>query len=701
MYYFSLKNGLSLYCGKKKILSDISFWIDPDIKPWEKATVDGKKYLDIIETDENSVTLATANGTAHFTLSLKQEEECFALIADGKYDVLDEKEWGTHLDEFIGFGLDFDIPHTGNYVDAFMHGTFWQKPYIGSKTGDIKPRTQALFLSQGNDKTYFSTTCDKDFKTEIFPCGKCASLIAHSNTVLDTVNSECILVGAVGKDEYALPESAVAFGLDVMVKPGKLRRSKKYPEVLEYLGWCSWDAFHMDVTEQDLLDKAQEFKDKKIPVGWMIIDDMWGDVSAISRSTMYSRELNSWEADPVRFPNGLKGAVTKIKENYGLKVGIWHPISGYWRGCNPDGQLAREHGDLMEYTLTPAGGDGARYMHSFDEKKVEKFYSLQHAFYKDCGIDFTKVDNQGSTEDFTFRKGSIGKCAANLHAAVEYAAAKYYGNALINCMGMPIENFWNRTSNVNRFSGDFQPENRKWFVQHLLQCSYNSLTQGTVYTGDWDMWWSDDDQAKKNAVLRAMSGGPIYMSDELNRSICDVIMPTVFSNGRIIRLKNPALPTRDCMFDDTENSGNVFKIFNRIGDCGVIAAFNLDKDENTVYGSVSPMDVEGLKPGKYAVYNWFTGETEVLEYDGVLDLKLKNYDDFRLFILVPIKCGKAVIGLKEKYMSPATVKKGGRKLFPLDSGTLVVYSETPVGGFYRLTENTYAKKVSIGDEILI
>ena len=33
------------------------------------------------------------------------------------------------------------------------------------------------------------------------------------------------------------------------------------------------------------------------------------------------------------------------------------------------------------------------------------------------------------------------------------------------------------------------------------------------------MWWSDDGQATKNAVLRAMSGGPVYMSDKLGRSV--------------------------------------------------------------------------------------------------------------------------------------------------------------------------------------
>lgn len=101
----------------------------------------------------------------------------------------------------------------------------------------------------------------------------------------------------------------------------------------------------MDVTEDDLLAKCEEFRTKDIPVRWMIIDDMWGDVTSIDRPTMHSRELNDWEADPVRFPQGLKHAVGEIKSRYGVKVGIWHPITGYWYGVNPCGKLAKEHRD--------------------------------------------------------------------------------------------------------------------------------------------------------------------------------------------------------------------------------------------------------------------------------------------------------------------------------------------------------------------
>jgi hypothetical protein len=218
------------------------------------------------------------------------------------------------------------------------------------------------------------------------------------------------------------------------------------------------------------------------------------------------------------------------------------------------------------------------------------------------------------------------------------------------------------------------PEDRKWFVQHLIQCSFNAFAQGSIYTGDWDMWWSDDAQAKKNSVLRAISGGPIYVSDKLDRSIRDIIMPTAFSDGRIIRLKNHCLPTADCMFEDAENNGKIFKVFNSHKSAGMVAAFNLDENENAVEGSVSPSDVVGLKKGRYVAYNWFTGEATVLENGESLQVSLDNYDDFRLIIFVPLKDNKAVIGLKEKYMSPATVTVKGDTVQALDDGTLLIYN---------------------------
>ena len=670
MYKFIEKNGLNLVCDGKTVLKNISFWLNPRLFAYKATSFEDKIVLEKASVSETEVRFVSGDNVGGITLTLKQDGDCFALFACGEYDGRGGKgQHGCHLDPFCGLGFDFEFPHRGNFIDAFMRCSYWQKPYIGN--GKIKPRTQGLFFNQSNRCVYLMATCHRDFKTEMFPEKKGASLRAQSNNRVERID-ECIFIGGVGKSVYELGETVAAFGLEIMQKPGKLRKNKEYPEIFEYLGWCSWDAFHMFVTHQNLIDKAQEFKDKEIPVKWVILDDMWGDVPQNDVLTMHSRELESWEAAPDRFPKGLKGITGELKENFGLKVGIWHPINGYWSGIDPRGSLAKEHGDLLEYNIPGIRPDQPRLMHSFEKKKCEKYYDIQHKFYSDCGIDFTKVDNQGSTQWFSFLKGSIGECAENLHNAIEKAAKKYYGGALINCMGMPIENLWNRTySNINRFSGDFQPENRDWFVHHLLQCSYNSLTQGAIFTGDWDMWWSDDGQATKNAVLRSMSGGPIYMSDELNRSIKDVIMPTVLSSGRIIRLKNPARPTADCLFENPEENKKVFKVFNTGGKYGVVAVFDLDSADGSVSGTVSPLDA-GLDGNEYVLYDWFNETATPVKRGESINVTLNNRDDFRLYIICPVKDIRAVIGLKEKYMTFGGIRQDKDGINALDDGTLLI-----------------------------
>lgn len=178
-------------------------------------------------------------------------------------------------------------------------------------------------------------------------------------------------------------------------------------------------------------------------------------------------------------------------------------------------------------------------------------------------------------------------------------------------------------------------------------------------------------------------------------------MPTVLSDGRILRLSSPAVPTEDCLFTDPEHNGRIFKVFNRIDDCGVIAAFNLSENEEAVKGRISPSDVHGIKRGKYCVYDWFNGNINITDRKKSFALTLESYDDFRLYLLCPVKGGKAVIGLKEKYMTRKAVTVNGSSVTALDDGTLLVYSETPLSGFDSEGNGLYSITVSKGQTVLL
>ena len=92
-------------------------------------------------------------------------------------------------------------------------------------------------------------------------------------------------------------------------------------------------------------------------------------------------------------------------------------------------------------------------------------------------------------------------------------------------------------------------------------------------------------------------------------------------------------------------------------------------------------------------------DMDPLEKGEKFKIVLENYDDFRLFLLVPIKEGRAELGLMEKYMMPATFRNIKEGVQVLDQGTFAVYSETPLSGFEKMRENIYVKKVQ-ANEIL-
>ncbi|MBE6591821.1 MAG: hypothetical protein E7646_07250 [Ruminococcaceae bacterium] len=697
MYHFQINSGLDLYNDSTPVMTNISPWFNPVLKLKYAHLCDGIFHIALKNGNKKSAIFESEDGQCTIELTLKEAKNNFAIFASMSYSADGYPLKPTHLSPMCGFGFDFDLNSQGNMADMFMGCTFWQRPKIIESLSELKPRTQALFYENELGQNLLFTTCHNAFKTEIFPNESRASLKAHSNCILDKCKDECILIGGHSDSVYSLSEQVCAYGLKVMKKKGKLRKDKEYPEVFEYLGWCSWDAFHMDVTEDLMLKKASEFKQKDIPVKWAIFDDMWAEVKNNNLDTFHQRELYSWEADPQRFPGGLKRAIEKLKEEYQLKIGIWHPINGYWHGIDPGGELAKNEKELLEYTVARDSYE-PRLAPSFDKRKSDIYFTKQYRFYKNCGADFIKADNQGNTENLSYLKYDISTATKSLHSAVEGATKKFFDKALINCMGMPIENYWNRgDTNVNRFSGDFQPENRQWFANHLLQCSFNSLCQGALYTGDWDMWWSDDGQAKKNSVIRSLSGGPIYLSDELGRSIRDVIMPTVLSDGRILRADDPAVPTADCIYTDCTKEKKAFKIFNKIGEGVALAAFNIHENEEEVTATVDPLELCGMKKGEFALYDWFADTLTVIE-EG-FEIKLKNYDDFKLYIIIPIIHGKAVIGLKEKYLSPATVRNTKEGTVCLDDGTLCVISKKPIEGFAPMGMGIYQKKVTKGELI--
>ena len=570
----------------------------------------------------------------------------------------------TPLDLECGVRIRIDPGKEVRYMADWRYSEFWCAPFFGDDLKEV-PRDTQFLLYRDPDGLWgvIVPTVGKDYKCVLE--GGADGLEAkqfswaHPNCGRGGLWNcdDLAFVWAEGEDPFELTERAVRAAASLLGTV--LREDRRYPEVFEYLGWCSWDALQIRVSEEGLLEKCGEFREKGIPVKWAILDDMWAEIGNFRGKTyetrqemfrlMHASSMTDFEAAYDRFPEGLAHTVEMIHE-YGMKVGIWHPSTGYWFGLDPAGEAYRK---LSPYAITTADG---RIISDWHEEKAFGWFNTMHRFFKSCGADFLKVDNQSMTRRFYKGMDTVGRVTREWHRGLEASTGLNFDSAMINCMGMVSEDMWNRGySAVSRCSDDFQPEDRPWFTKHILQCAYNSILQGQFFWNDYDMWWTDDTQAVKNSVLRAISGGPVYVSDEIGRSRPEILRPLCFDDGRILRCDRSGMPTADCLIEDPRTSGKPFKVQNRIGKAGVVAAFHISENEGPLEGILSPSDVPGLEGEEFVVYEYFTENRHRIPKDGHLRFILSDQDDVRLFTLIPYENGFAPIGRTDKYLSYAAI----------------------------------------------
>ena len=602
----------------------------------------------------------------------KCENDTVAVYVEGK---------APHpLDSEHGADVLIKIKDVEGYTALVRNTQYWCEPAFSQDVSQMPDETQMLVVKH-KDTTF---TVVLPVVSEKYRCvlyGDEDGIHLKMFTWCDGID-ECnalSFVYAHGDNPQKLAQLCFLRAIKELGTDVLPREQREYPELFEYLGWCSWDALQIRVSEDGLLEKCKEFKEKNIPVKWAIIDDMWATVPKFYEQTystrqemfelMHSSALADFQAEPRRFPKGLKHTIEKMKE-YLSWVGMWHPTTGYWYGIKPDTPLFERFKDNLLFS-------NGRYVIKPTYEDYSEFLSAFHSFLKECGADFIKVDNQSITRIFYKQQGTVGEIARNIHKAIDESAKKYFDNRLINCMGCASDNVFNRPkSPISRCSNDFQPESKQWFTHHILQCSYMCLMQGPVIYSDWDMWWTNDAQGVKNSVIRAISGGPVYISDEIGKSVREVIMPLVLNDGRILRCQNPATPTIDCFASDPRVNKKPFKLQNLSGKSGALAVFNLDLNEEKITGTISPKDIINLEGEKFAVYEHISGETFTMKKDEVKTISLENADDFKLYTFTPIIDEFAVVGLKDKFMSPLSVKWQNEREYELfEDGICIVYKD--------------------------
>ena len=524
----------------------------------------------------------------------------------------------------------------------YLYNPWWTRPAFVAGFSEIPARTQVLLLQYPDAFGCLVPMVGRRFKAWAAP-GTETELALEMGCGAAGLREadEPLYLYAEGTDLFETIHRAFAW---LAAEKGlRLRQDRRLPEPFRYLGWCSWDAFYREVSEAGILQKAQELRAKQVPVRWFVIDDGW----------LQTREdqLASLRPDPAKFPRGFKPLVQDLKRDFSIDwVGVWHALAGFWSGIAPDSEAAaQERGALCRTaggTLLPSPVGG------------ERFYRDWYDLLRREGIRFVKVDGQSSTANYFENTLPAAQAAAGLGRALEDGGAGMDG-AILHCMGMAMENLLARpVSALARNSDDFLPRKPEHFAEHLLQNAYNALYHNELYCCDWDMFWTSHPDAQKHALLRAISGGPVYVSDPVGQTDPAVLKPLACLDGRILSMARSAKPSVDCVFSDPMQDGTLklhnIAAYGQHGTAGGLAVFNLTRVPQ--HFTFSPGDIPKLdKDAAYWVYDFFAQKACLL--DGGRDCQGNLAPGgYGWFILLPHTQPAAFLGLVDKYVGFAAVE---------------------------------------------
>ncbi|KAK3009637.1 LOW QUALITY PROTEIN: hypothetical protein RJ639_015176 [Escallonia herrerae] len=414
-------------------------------------------------------------------------------------------------------------------------------------------------------------------------------------------------------------------------------RKKVMPDMLNWFGWCTWDAFYTDVTAEGVKEGISCLENGEIPPKFVIIDDGWQSVDMDPTSVeakadntanfanrlSHIKENHKFQKDGkegqrVEDPAmGLRHIVSDIKDHHALKydilkpetgwfqqnlltrhlcffvtpvmyVYVWHAITGYWGGVRPDVAEMNQYDSKLAYPISSPGVESNEHCDALksittnglglvNPEKVFDFYNELHSYLASAGIDGVKVDVQNILETLGAGHGGRVKLARKYHQALESSISRnFHGNGIISCMSHNTDGLYSvKRTAVIRASDDFWPRDPASHTIHIASVAYNTIFLGEFMQPDWDMFHSLHPMAEYHGAARAVGGCAIYVSDKPGQHDFKLLKKLVLPDGSILRAKLPGRPTRDCLFSDPARDGkSLLKIWNLNDFNGVVGVFN-------------------------------------------------------------------------------------------------------------------------------
>lgn len=262
---------------------------------------------------------------------------------------------------------------------------------------------------------------------------------------------------SAGTDPFKTITDSIA-AVKSHLKTFRQRHEKKLPGIVDYFGWCTWDAFYQEVTQEGVESGLGSLAAGGAPPKFVIIDDGWQSVGLDQEKKSTDQQQPSLLRltgikENQKFQNkedptaGIKNIVSIAKEKHGLKyVYVWHAITGYWGGVRTGVKEMEQYGSSMRYPAVSKGvaeneptwktdAIALQGLGLVDPRNVYRFYSELHSYLAGAGIDGVKVDAQCILETLGAGLGGRVELTRMYHQALDASVSRNFpDNGCIACM---------------------------------------------------------------------------------------------------------------------------------------------------------------------------------------------------------------------------------------------------------------------------
>ena len=579
------------------------------------------------------------------------------------------------------------------FTSCHRYEPFWMRPAAGTTHAEVQAETQWLLAeTESGECVMLVPLIDGAFRFSLGGRPVGLMLSGETGDPFTVGTGGVALFIAAGHDPYQLA-AAGARAVATRLGTTRLRKNKSLPDFTDRFGWCTWNTFYREVSADKVRAGLESFAKGGVEPRFMILDDGWQStkVEPTGEERLLSLAPNG------RFGGDLSATVRLAKKEFKIRTFlVWHALNGYWGGVD-GGELpayqvqdvARSYGPgilrhepmlNVEYWGPLAG--------LVPGEQIGKFMDDYHRGLQAQGVDGVKVDNQAVIESLASGHGGRVALTRAYRKALELSVASHFAGRLINCMSNGMETYYGSPlSNLIRTSIDFWPTRPETHGAHLYCNAQVGVWFGEFMQPDWDMFQSDHVMGSFHAAGRAVSGGPVYVSDTVDGHNFALLRKLVLSDGSVLRADQPGRPTRDCLFADVTREPVLLKIFNYNNDCAVIGLFNANYHATetarvTIAGTVSPADAPDLASDEFAA---FAQQANRVWHCRRADRKPMQLAEggWEIVSFAPVDQGVALFGLADKLNSTgAILAKGwhvdGTYAITLrDGGDVVVWTEKP------------------------